>query len=118
MDRKSEVVVINNNTTSSILVAKLLIPNLTDSLVFIDYLDQTHVNSGEVSSIWLPYGNLKNLPASEIAYFYIFNVDSLEKYRSIKKVQGILKASLIRRFSIQLNEVKNQVDTVYVIKPF
>ncbi len=68
-----------------ILVAKKTIPHLTDSLVFIDYLDQTYINSGEIRGISLPFGNLKNLPASEIAYFYIFNVDSLEKYRKLKK---------------------------------
>jgi hypothetical protein len=71
MDRKSGVIVIGNDTNSSILVVKQPEQNITDSLVFLDNLDKVKLNRGETKSIWLPYGNLKNLPAKERAYFYI-----------------------------------------------
>lgn len=118
VDRRSEVVVINNNSRSSVLVVKTPIPDLTDSLVFIDHLDQTDFSSGEIRGIAVPYGNLKNLPASEKMYVYIFSIDSLEKYRRLKKMQGIMKSSLIREFSLQLNQVQDPVRTEYVINTF
>lgn len=118
MDSKTGIVVINNNTSSSVLIAKLINPNITDSLVFLDDLDKTNLQNGEVRSIWLPYSNLKSLSSSEKVHFYIFSIDSLVKYRKLKKVQGIVKSSLIRRFSIQLNKVQDRLDTVYVIKQF
>lgn len=114
MDRKSGIIVIANDTNSAKLVAKQPIQDITDSLVFSNLLDKDELSSGEIRSIWLPYSNLRNLPSSEKVYFYIFNVDSLEKYRKAKKVDGIIDLCLIKKFSIQLNKVEDQLDTVYV----
>ena len=116
MDRKSGIVVIVNDTNSNILVAKQPTQEITDSIVFSNLLDKDEFSIGEIRSIWLPYGNLSSLPSSEKVYFYIFNLDSLEKYRMEKKLSGIMNSCLINKFSIQLNKVKDQLDTVYVSK--
>ncbi|WP_316841954.1 hypothetical protein [Pedobacter gandavensis] len=118
MDRKSEVVAINNNTTSGVLVVQNTNTNIADSLVFNGYVDQIQLSPGEITSIWVPYISIKKLPNSEKTTFSFFNVDSLEKYRKLKKMKGIIKSSLIRKFSIQLNKVQDPVDMVYVIEPF
>lgn len=116
MDRKSSVLVIANDTDSNILVVKQPYREITDNLVFSNHLDWEEFNSGEIKTVWLPYSRLRNLPPNERAYFYVFNTDSLEKYRGLKKANGIIKLCLIKEFSLQLNEVKDQLDTLYVSK--
>ena len=116
MDRNTGVVVINNDTNSSILLAKQPNQNITDSLVFLNDLDKAELISGEIRNICLPYSNLQSLPSNEKAYLYIFNIDSLEKYRKSKKVDGIMDLCLIDKYSIQLNKVKDELDTIYVSK--
>ena len=114
LDQKSEVIVIANNTNSSIVVVKQPTQNITDSVLFKNQLDNSEFVGGEVRSIWLPDTHLRNLPNSERVYFYIFNTDSLDKYRNRNKLNGIFKKCLIKEFSLQLNQVIEVMDTIYV----
>ena len=114
MDKKTGIVVIANDKNSPLLIVKQPDQIITDSLVFFDQVDGTEFIKGEVRTISLPYNGFKSLPDSEKLYLFILNLDSVEKFRNDKSIDGILSKSLIKKVSIQLNEVKDKLDTVYV----
>jgi hypothetical protein len=59
-------------------------------------------------------GDLQELPDSSKQYIYIFNLDSLNKYQKLKICEGIVKRCLVKKIEIQLNKVKEPMDTVYI----
>ncbi|PYF74194.1 hypothetical protein [Pedobacter nutrimenti] len=113
-NKKTGILVVANGTQSPLTVVKQPDQIITDSLVFFDQLDKTEFIVGETKAISLPYSGFKSLPDSKKTYLYVFNSDSLDKWRNEKKIDGILKKCLIKTFSIQLNQVKDKLDTVYI----
>lgn len=58
--------------------------------------------------------DLSKLPDSAKQFIYIFNLDSLNKYQKLKICDGIVKRCLVKRIEIQLNKVKEPMDTVFI----
>ena len=56
--------------------------------------------------------NLNKAPNSAKKYIYIFDIDSLDKFKNRKSIKGILKRSLLKAIVIQLNRAP--LDTIYV----
>ena len=57
--------------------------------------------------------NLLKAPDSAKTYIYILKLDSLRKFRKSKLTNGILNHSLLKKIVVQLNKVKEPVDTIY-----
>lgn len=106
---------IKNNTNSDLVGANWY-ESMTDSVlcndrVYFRYYIQPNLTEG------LSTGGNKRLseePDSSKEYIYIFNPDSLDKYQKLKICAGIVKHCLIKKIEIQLNRVKEPMDTVFI----
>jgi hypothetical protein len=110
---QSEIIAVKNTTSDSLLIAKLPNEIMTDSILYGERFDEDFMGTG-VYSIALPNKIPKRSPDSEKVFLYFFHLDSLNKYQQRKQVKGIVKKSLLKKVIIQLNMVKNPLDTVYV----
>jgi len=65
-------------------------------------------------------GRLSAMPDSAIQFIYFFYLDSLNKYQKLQICDGIVNHCLLKRIEIQLNKVKEPMDTVFINsnKPF
>jgi len=113
-DWHSGIALIKNNTTSRILISKQPNQLMTDSILFNERFDEYWIDKGKFQKLSLPNTVLSSKPDSEKAYLYVFNCDSVDKYQALKKVRGIMKSAFIRRIEIQLNKVKEPLDTIYI----
>ncbi|MDN3584253.1 hypothetical protein [Mucilaginibacter flavus] len=111
----SKIATVKNNTSSTVACALLKNGIMTDSLLYSDtsymgYLIQPQ----HYDTYTLPDSNLTNAPNSAKTYIYILKLDSLNKFRKLKLVNGILTHSLLKKIEVQLNKVQEPVDTIYV----
>jgi len=117
-DFKSKIAIIKNNTSGLIIGTSWPGGLLTDSILYNDsvymtYWLEPHANT----TISVPGGKLNTAADSIKDYLYFFDKDSLDKYKKIKQYSGILKASLLKEIKIQLNKVKEPLDTIYINSP-
>ncbi len=117
-DHLVEVTVIQNNTSDSLYASFNLGKYLTDSIVYnrSKYLTQITIEPHSLRPISLLNVTLKKRPDSSKIYLFIFDIDSLRKYQSKADSRGISKKSLLKKVIIQLNKVKEPVDTIYINK--
>ena len=104
------------NNTNDALVGGNWYKSMTDSVLC---NDRIYLNSyvGPHLSQGLATGgdvNLSSQPDSAKEYIYIFNEDSLTKYQKLKICDGIVKHCLVKKIEIQLNKVKDPMDTVFI----
>jgi hypothetical protein len=106
---------IKNNTNSDLCGAEWdkYMPDslLCNDRINISYYIQPHLSAGLFTS---PVGNLNLQPDSLKQYIYIFNLDSLNKYQKLKICDGIVRSCLVKKIEIQLNKVKEPMDTIFV----
>ena len=113
-DFKSEIAIVKNNT-NSLIVGKLWdTTNMTDG----DFKDEIYLEyyipPGSHNVIVIPGTRLNTAPDSLKMNLYIFNNDTLDKYIELKKYDGIMKKSLLKKIEIQINKVKPPLDTIYI----
>ncbi|WP_259066419.1 hypothetical protein HDF24_22010 [Mucilaginibacter sp. X4EP1] len=112
---------IKNNTKTDLVGAEwgefMADSMLCEDKINLDYYLQPGLS--EELSIRPDKGELSALPDSSKQYIYIFNSDSLDKYQKLKMCDGIVKRCLVKKIEIQLNKVKEPMDTVFInaIKP-
>jgi len=116
MDKKIDIVVIANDGDSPLIIVTQPHKVITDSLLYHEYVGETTFGAREVRTISLPLFTLHSLPDSEKMYLFIFNLDSIQKFRNDKRIDGIFRKSLIKEISVQLNKVDDNLDTIYVNK--
>ena len=105
--------VINNTADSPIIVAELKKDDVTDSIIYNEVFNSIQIDPGRLDQLSAP-GNLKSYPDSFKLNILILNRDSLDVFRRKKKVKGILNRSLIKRLILQINLIKDPLDTVYI----
>ena len=107
---------VKNNTKSDLAGAEWdeSLPDsiLCHDMINLDYYLQPGLS--EDLSTRPDKGNLSELPDSVKQYIYIFNLDSLNKYKKLQICEGIVKRCLVKRIEIQLNKVKEPMDTVFI----
>ena len=110
----NKIATIKNNTSSIIACALLKNGIMTDSLLYNDTSYMRYlIQPQHYDTYTVPDSNLTKTPNSAKTYIYIFKLDSLNKFRKLKLENGILKRSLLKKIVIQLNKVKEPVDTIY-----
>jgi hypothetical protein len=112
-DWKAKVGIIKNDTKDSIVVA-VSNKEITDSILYNKlYLDYV-IGSNESTIITLPGKVPSQAPDSERVYIYVIKKDSLNKYQGLEHSNSVLKQSFLNKFEIQLNKIKNPLDTIYI----
>jgi len=114
MDSQSDIAIVKNNTPNLILIAKQRNEIMTDSILYYERFSETWVDAGSAHFISLPNTRLHAQPDSAKIYLFIFNHDSLQTYQSSKRVNGIVKSCFLKKIVIQVNKVKEPLDTIYV----
>jgi hypothetical protein len=110
----NKIATIKNNTSSTIACALLDDEMLTDSSLYADtsymgyLIPPQHYDTYMVAD-----SNLLKAPDAAKKYIYILKLDSLNKFRKRKIINGILEHSLLKKVKIQLNKVMEPVDTTY-----
>ncbi len=115
-DHIAQFAVIQNNTSDSLYASFNLGKYPTDSTVFIrhKYLTQIIVKPHSSRQVSLMNVVLNKLPDSSKIYLFIFNADSLKKNQKKAYSKGIFKQSLLKNVVIQLNKVKEPLDTIFI----
>ncbi|HTD39096.1 MAG TPA: hypothetical protein VK671_00650 [Mucilaginibacter sp.] len=106
---------IKNNTKEDLVGANWY-KEMADSMLCNDkiYLD-SYIQPGLVTGMGTThYKNFSDQPDSIKEYIYVFNKDTLDKYQRLKMCKGIVKRSLVKRIEIQLNKVKEPMDTIFI----
>jgi hypothetical protein len=111
---QSEVVVIKNDLSSAILIAKQPEDLMTDSILFNESFSSDVIGPFTDQVIALPNVSLKHALDSEMVYVYVFKLDTLTKFRREKKIKSIVDKSLLRKVQIQLNLIKEPLDTIII----
>jgi len=114
MEPRSTIAIVKNNKTFPITIGTESYQNMPDNYLYDGTFGVNFIDPDSSQRIILPLGGLSYRPDSFKFNMFIFNSDSIDKYRSLKQVEGIVKASLIKKISIQLNKVKEPLDTIYV----
>ena len=104
------------NNTSDTLVGANWYRNMTDSVlcndrIYLNYYLQPHLSESLATGGNV---NLSSESDSSKEYIYIFNEDSLNKYQKLKICSGIVKHCIVKKIEIQLNKVKDPMDTVFI----
>jgi hypothetical protein len=108
------VIVKNCKPKNRILVAKQPGDLMTDSILFNERFSENLIYPMNSQIIVLPNTKLSSKQDNEKVHLYVFNCDSLDKYQQLKEIKGILKHSFIQKIEIQLNKVKEPLDTIYI----
>ncbi len=114
---KPQTAYVKNNTKADLIGVEWG-KFMSDSILCNDdiYLDQ-YIQPGlltTLTTIYYRQDDLINLPDSRKQYVYFFNLDSLNKYQKLKVCDGIVKRCLIKKIEIQLNKVKDPLDTIFI----
>lgn len=106
---------IKNNTKSDLVCANWY-KSMADSSLCNNRINLNTYLQPNLGNVLTTGGdrNLNNEPDSSIEYIYIFNKDSLDKYQELKICEGIVKRCLVKKIEIQLNKVKEPMDTVFI----
>jgi len=116
MDYHSDVALIKNNTSSPILIAMQPDELMTDSILYNRRFSEYYIEAHQSGFTTIPNERFDGLADSDMAYLYVFNDDSVYEYLKLKRMQGIVKHSFIRKIAVQLNKVKEPLDTIYISK--
>ena|ERR1700757_1518637 len=114
MDYRSEIIGVKNNTADTVLIAYLPTEGVTDRMLYNQQFDPMQLDPHETSAISLPGIKPLSQPDEVKCYVYAFNLDSLNSFKKQKKVIGLYQHALIKTFTIQLNKVKDPVDTITI----
>ena len=117
MDVHIGICILKNNTQNDIVAACWDSSPMQDSLLYNDRVYMpNYIKAGAAQSIGGPYNHVDvdNDPDSVKAYVYVFSPDSLDKYRKLLNRKGILKQSLLKKIEIQVNKIKEPLDTISV----
>ncbi len=118
-DWVNNIVVIENKTNDSLYATYAIGKLPTDSIVNDRYRYlKTYIIAPDSSKTVHTFNLvLSKQPDTAKIYLYIFNVDSLNKYQKANRFKGIFLHSLLKKTVIQLNKVKEPVDTIEINKP-
>jgi len=112
--RKIPIGYIKNNTNQDIIAADWF-KDMNDSLLYNDRIYMGYYIQPKLTETMATgYGGLFGYPDSVKAYIYVFNPDSIDKYRKLKIQKGIFKNSLLKKIVIQVNKAKEPLDTVFI----
>jgi hypothetical protein len=117
-ERVNEIAVVKNNSKKPIFIIYTLGKVATDSSIgrYFNTLKEYTIDPNSVKKLSTFDRALDKEPDSSTIYLRIFNLDSLNKYGKVSHFKGILTHSLVKSINIQLNKVKEPVDTIYVDK--
>ncbi|TWI97177.1 hypothetical protein JN11_03637 [Mucilaginibacter frigoritolerans] len=109
--RKVPIGYMKNNMNHDIIAANWF-KDMNDSLLYNDRIYMGYYIQPKLTETMATgYGGLFGQPDSVKAYIYVFNPDSIDKYRNLKIQKGIFKNSLLKKIEIQ---VKEPLDTIYI----
>jgi hypothetical protein len=115
---KAKVAVIKNNTPDTITVVSWDDRELglcTDSMVFNNRIYMPYrVNPQNNLTITLPDRNFNKAPDSSRLDLYIFDLDSLSHYKKLSVKNGILRHSLLKKVEMQVNKIREPIDTIHI----
>jgi hypothetical protein len=111
---QSEIIAVKNSTSDSLLISRQLDDIMTDSILYDERFYKDYIGANTNSIITLPNRKPSQAADSEKLYLYFFNMDSVYKYQRIKQVKGIVGHSLLKKTIIQLNKVKEPLDTIII----
>ncbi len=114
LDKRTDVAIIENNLRTNILIIDQPDEILTDSSLYYDYLTRMEIGPKESVTVSIPGAGFQQATNNEKVFIYVFADDSLVKYKNRPRYEGIVKKSLIKKFNIQLNQIKYPLDTVKV----
>jgi len=110
----NKIATIKNNTPNTIACALLDDDTMTDSSLYSDTSYMRYlIQSQHYDTYMIPDSNLLKAPDSAKTYIYILKLDSLNRFRKRKVINGILEHSLLKKIEVQLNKVMEPVDTIY-----
>lgn len=110
----NKIATIKNNTSSIIACSLLKNGIMTDSSLYNDTSYMRYlIQPQHYDTYTVPDSNLTKAPSSAKTYIYILKLDSLNKFRKLKLMNGILMHSLLKKIEVQLNKVKEPLDTIY-----
>jgi hypothetical protein len=113
-DQKNAVMAVKNQTRREIIGAGLVDDSLADSDLVKEQLPMNiYVHPGKFQDVGIFDFRFGDKNDTSKLYLYIFNEDTLNKYRGLNMRKGILEKSLIKKLVIQLSTVKS-LDTLYV----
>ena len=113
-DKKNAILAVKNKTANMIIGVGLVDDTLTDSGLYKDQVAMNiYVDPGKFQDVGIFDFRFGNKNDTSKLYLYIFNNDTLNKYRKLNMQKGILEKSLIKKLVIHLNSV-NSFDTLYV----
>ena len=112
----NKIATIKNNTSNTITYLLRENGMMTDSSLYNDTSYMTHlIKPQRYDNYIIPDSNLTKAPDSAKTYIYLLRLDSLNKFRRLKLIDGILKHSIIKKIVVQLNKVNEKpLDTIYV----
>jgi hypothetical protein len=111
----NKIATVKNNTNNMIVCALTSNDIMTDNILYGDTSYLSHlIKPHSYDTYMIDDSNLVKAPDSEKAYIYIISLDSVDKFKKLKIVNGILKHSLLKKIIIQVNKVQEPLDTVYV----
>jgi len=114
MDYKSNIALVKNNTSGRLLIAIQPFELMTDSTLYYGLFSKAWVEVNQTQFVILPNIRPSAQPDSAKAYLFVFKEDSVYKYQTLKKMRGIIEHSFIRKIEIQLNKVKEPLDTINI----
>jgi len=115
-ERVNEVAIVKNNSSRTIFIIYTLGKVITDSSVKKYYSTQKNymIKRDSFKRVSVFNRKLNTEPDSSKVYLYVFDSDSLKRYSGLQNYTGLLNHSLMKRIEIQLNTVKNPLDTVFI----
>ena len=110
----NKIATIKNNSSSTIACELLKNGNLTDTLLYNDtsYMGYL-IKPQHYDTYTQADSDLTKARDSAKTFIYILKLDSLNKFRKLNLIKGILDHSLLKKIVVQLNKVREPVDTIY-----
>ncbi|MDF2432832.1 MAG: hypothetical protein JWP44_2463 [Mucilaginibacter sp.] len=113
-ENRSTILAVKNATKSTIVGASLLDDSVSDSEIYGDsvYME-IYLKSGEVEGVGMVNFRFNNQSDTSKLQLFIFNEDSLKKFRRLGVEKGIISKCLIKKMTIPLKTIK-KIDTIII----
>jgi hypothetical protein len=115
-DHLNKVAIMKNNSNKPIYLIYTLGKVVTDSSVakYYSNLKEYSVQPDSLKILSTFNRKLEKEPDTSKLYLYIFDIDSLNKYQKVPHYTNLLKYSMIKKMELQLNKIKDPIDTLYI----
>lgn len=111
-DRKSQVLAVRNMTIDTVFVVKTLSAKMTDSILFNADYDVDYFMPRTDNLIYVPKIAHEKGEKSNHLYVYFFKAMAVREGIKSQKMKGLFNHSFIKFVQINLEKIKNPVDTI------